>query len=246
MTKQPKRPSQFKDTGLEDTGPRDAEPQDANDDLGVTLLSLADLPIFPLPGVVLFPRALLPLHVFEPRYRAMLTHCLNTHRSMAIAHVPDVNDLDEAGQPRIAKVAGLGVILEHQALADGRANILLHGRARVELDEQPSDSPFRRAKATLREDVVRPVGNADRAALVAAATAFAGELHKRDDFSFALPPNATIGIVADLCAQHLVEGAAMRQSILEQKDIAMRVRMVIAELALQHRALLGNAGSVLH
>lgn len=219
------------------------KPEDVTEDLGP---ALADLPIFPLPGVVLFPRALLPLHVFEPRYRAMVAHCLATHRAMAIALVPDMNDLDESGQPRIAKVAGVGVILEHQALADGRANILLHGRARVELAEQPSDSPFRRARAKIREDIERTVPSADRAALVAAATAFAGELHKKDDFTFALPPNAGIGTVADLCAQHLVEGVATRQAILEQRDVADRVRMVIAELALQHRALLGNAGSVLH
>ena len=219
------------------------KPEDVTEDIGP---ALADLPIFPLPGVVLFPRALLPLHVFEPRYRAMVAHCLATHRAMAIALVPDMNDLDESGQPRIAKIAGVGVILEHQALADGRANILLHGRARVELAEQPSDSPFRRARAKIREDIERTVPSADRAALVAAATAFAGELHKKDDFTFALPPNAGIGTVADLCAQHLVEGAATRQAILEQRDVADRVRMVIAELALQHRALLGNAGSVLH
>jgi Lon protease-like protein len=219
------------------------KPEDVLEDLGP---ALTDLPIFPLPGVVLFPRALLPLHVFEPRYRAMVAHCLATYRAMAIALVPDMNDLDEAGQPRIAEIAGVGVILEHQALADGRANILLHGRARVTLEEQPSDSPFRRARATVREDIVRTVPSADRAALVAAATAFAGELHKKDDFTFALPPNASIGTVADLCAQHLVEGAKARQAILEQRDVADRVRMVIAELALQHRALLGNAGSVLH
>src|SRR5579883_1951111 len=49
--------------------------------------ALAELPIFPLPHVVLFPRALLPLHVFEPRYRAMLKDALETHRAIAMAMV---------------------------------------------------------------------------------------------------------------------------------------------------------------
>ena len=49
--------------------------------------ALADLPVFPLPQVVLFPHAMLPLHVFEPRYRTMLAHCLATHRIMAVALV---------------------------------------------------------------------------------------------------------------------------------------------------------------
>jgi len=208
--------------------------------------ALADLPVFPLPQVVLFPRALLPLHIFEPRYRAMLQHCLETHRTMAIAHVPDEHDLDANGQPRFAAIAGVGAILEHQPLADGRSNILLYGRARVVLEEVPSDTPGGRARATIREDVPSTVTDADRAALVAAATAFAAELHKRDDFSFALPPNAKINAVADLCAQHLIADAKVRQALLEERDIAERVRMVIAELALQHRAILGPGGSVLH
>lgn len=208
--------------------------------------ALADLPIFPLPHVVLFPRALLPLHIFEPRYREMLAFALSTHRTIAIACIPDESDRDDKGEPRFAKIAGVGAIIEHQALSDGRSNILLYGRARVELDEQPSDALFRRARATIREDVASAVGPSDRAALVAAATAFAAELHKRDDFTFAIPPNAKIGTVADLCAQHLIADAKMRQALLEQRDVGERVRMVIAELALQHRALLGRGGSVLH
>lgn len=208
--------------------------------------ALADLPVFPLAGVVLFPRALLPLHIFEPRYQAMLKHCLETTRAMAIAMVPDPSELDARGQPRFARVAGIGVILEHQSLTDGRSNILLHGRARVELDEIPSDTPFRRARATLREDVMSTVPGADRAALVAAATAFAGEMHKREDFSFALPQNAGPGAIADLCAQHLVAEPSTRQALLEERDQATRVRKVIAELAIQHRALLGSRGGVLH
>ncbi len=210
--------------------------------------ALEDLPIFPLPGAVLFPRALLPLHVFEPRYRAMLDHCMATHRAMAIALIVDPSevDADAGGEPRIARVAGVGIIVEHHALPDGRSNVLLRGRARVALDEQPKTSPFRRAKATLLPDVFTTVPNADRAALVAAATSFAGELHKRDDFSFALPAHAGVEVVADLCAAHLIADAATRQSLLEERDVAKRVRRVIAELALQHRALIGGGASTLN
>jgi Lon protease-like protein len=208
--------------------------------------ALEDLPIFPLPGVVLFPRALLPLHVFEPRYRAMVEHCLATNRAMAIALVPDPDDRDGTGEPRIAKVAGVGIIVEHQAMPDGRSNILVQGKARVSLDERPSTTAFRRAKATLLPDVMSPVPSADRTALVAAATSFAGELHKRDDFSFALPPSAGVESIADLCAQHLVADAATRQALLEERDVGKRVRRVIAELAMQHRALLGGRPSMLN
>jgi Lon protease-like protein len=204
--------------------------------------ALDDLPIFPLPSVVLFPRALLPLHIFEPRYRAMLDHCMKTHRTMAIALIADPNDKDAQGEPRFASIAGVGRIIEHQPLESGRSNILLHGRARVDLVERPTDGPFRRARAKLRADLKTPVPAADRSALISAATSVASELHKRDDFSFALPTNVEIDALADLCAQHLVLDPKARQSLLEERDVASRVRAVIAELALQHRAMTGKAG----
>src|SRR5580700_11153347 len=94
---------------------------------GPLLAALGDLPVFPLPNAVLFPRALLPLHVFEPRYRVMLAHCLATHRALVVARVPDERDHDAEGRPRFAQIAGLGLIVEHRLLHDGRSNILLQG-----------------------------------------------------------------------------------------------------------------------
>src|SRR3954468_333548 len=88
------------------------------------------LPIFPLPQTVLFPGALLPLHVFEPRYRSMVKDCLSTHKAMAVALIAGIGDRDTHGHPRIEPVAGIGVIVDHVELPDGRYNILLSGRAR--------------------------------------------------------------------------------------------------------------------
>src|SRR5258706_16373803 len=89
--------------------------------------ALEALPIFPLPQTVLFPAALLPLHVFEPRYRAMVKDCLATHKAMAIALIRDSPErqaeasgaLQRRRLPEIAPVAGLGVIIDHAQLADG-------------------------------------------------------------------------------------------------------------------------------
>jgi Lon protease-like protein len=219
-----------------------------NDDLPFGDLErvMSDLPLFPLPNAVLFPRALFPLHIFEPRYRAMLAHCMATHRAMVIARVADDRDLDDEGRPRFAAVAGLGFVVEHRALADGRANILLQGRARVSLEEIASSDPFRRVRATLLEDVPTAVHEADRIALVAAATSFAGELHKHADFSFSLPKGPGEGSIADLCAQHLIFDPDVRQAVLEERDVAARVRRVTAELAIQQRALSHEAGSALN
>jgi ATP-dependent Lon protease len=211
------------------------------------LSALADVPIFPLPQVVLFPRALLPLHVFEPRYRTMLKDCLETHRMMVVALIPNPDDLDEGGRPKIAKVAGLGVVIEHQALPDGRANIVLHGRARVRVDELPFVPPYRRARVTPVDEAPTSVASADRTALLSAATAFAAEVHKRDPkFTLNLPPSLDAGAIADLCAHHLVIDASARQRLLEEHDVTTRVRLVMQELAQQHATLLHETGSMLN
>jgi Lon protease-like protein len=207
------------------------------------------LPIFPLSQVVLFPEALLPLHIFEPRYRTMLKDCLATHGALAMALLLE-SGTDSGGRselPRVASVAGAGIIVEHQPLPDGRANILLHGRARVRLEELPFVPPYRRARATLLCDVDDPASASDRAALLACAEAFAAEVRQRSpDFSFRIPPNLEAGVLADYCAHQLLVDMDLRQRLLEELRPAERVRLVTGELASQHSALLRESGSLLH
>ncbi|MBK7586059.1 MAG: LON peptidase substrate-binding domain-containing protein [Myxococcales bacterium] len=200
--------------------------------------ALLELPLFPLPRVVLFPKATLPLHVFEQRYRKMLATCLETHRMLAVVLVPSPHPVDHHGHPGIARIASVGFITEHQSLPDGRSNLLLVGQARVSLEELPFEAPYRRARATLLHDVATAVAAADLSALVHTATTFAFEVRRREaGFSFHLPPDATPGELADACAQHLVIDSELRQRALETLDVRERVRLVTGELASQSAAL---------
>jgi Lon protease-like protein len=193
--------------------------------------ALEAMPIFPLSGVVLFPGALLPLHVFEPRYRRMLADCLATHGWMAMAFVVGEGDRDDlAGTPNIARVAGAGVVVHHAELPDGRSNIVLQGRARVTLDELPFVAPYRRARARLLAEVSTPVSAVERTGLHAAATAFAASAGRTE---FELPAGITAGAAADLCAHHLVIDPQARQRALEQLSVENRVRLVTSTLAEQ-------------
>src|ERR1700722_8789467 len=99
--------------------------------------ALNEMPLFPLTQVVLFPHALLPLHVFEPRYRALVTDCLASHSVFAVALITDPAAVDAHGNPPIACIAGAGLIVEHHALPDGRSTLVLQGQARVRLEELP-------------------------------------------------------------------------------------------------------------
>ncbi len=178
-------------------------------------------------------------HLPSPCYRAMVRDVLDTHGALAVVLITDPEARDEHGQPRIAAIAGAGVIVDHVELPSGRFNILVRGRARVALEELPLDGkPYRRARATV---LTPPPGEAtlsDLAALVAAATAFAARLRERDPgFELSLPRDAPASAVADLCAHHLVLDARERQAALETLDVGARVRRVADALALQRLAL---------
>lgn len=205
--------------------------------------ALSAIPVFPLPQVVLFPEAVLPLHVFEPRYRTMLQDCLATHRAMVVARI--IGGEDEHGRPRIAPIAGGGLVIEHQQLPDGRSNIVLLGQARLRLEElEPDDSrPYRMARATILQDAAVSVPEHDRTALVAAATMFASEVKKHDPhFAFKMPATLDAAHLADLCAFQLVVDAGARQAMLDELDPRVRVEMVLSQLALQHGAMMRTDG----
>ncbi|HQR46847.1 MAG TPA: LON peptidase substrate-binding domain-containing protein, partial [Thermoanaerobaculia bacterium] len=100
------------------------------------------LPLFPLPGVVLFPETTLPLHVFEPRYREMLTDALQGEGLLGVQLLVPGGSPDDAGRPRVFPVGCAGEVVEHEPLPDGRSNILLRGLFRYRIEsEVPAGKP---------------------------------------------------------------------------------------------------------
>lgn len=193
--------------------------------------ALASMPVFPLPSVVLFPGAALPLHVFEPRYRVMLKDSLDSHRALAIG-----------GRIEPGAIIGGGLVVEHHALADGRSNILVVGEARLRIEELELEDlprfPYLRARVSVVRELEGDVPVQDRTALVAAATMFAGEVKRHDaSFSFAVPSALTAAELADVCAYQLIIDPAARQAVLEDLDPRSRVERVTSQLAFQHGAI---------
>src|SRR5271156_5361755 len=102
------------------------------------------LPVMTLPRVVFFPQALLPLHIFEPRYRQMLRDVLASNRLFAVAGVdPRLATIGGPAEPP-HKVASIGIVRACQKAEDGTSNLLLQGLMRVQIVGIVQDEPYRR------------------------------------------------------------------------------------------------------
>lgn len=97
------------------------------------------LPIFPL-DVVLFPQTLLPLHIFEPRYRALVADALLGDKTIGIQRLKDGERPDGEGRPALFEIGCAGEIVEHEALEDGRSNIVLKGLYRYRVEREPAST----------------------------------------------------------------------------------------------------------
>jgi len=118
-----------------------------------------ELPIFPLP-IVLFPGATQPLHIFEPRYRSLVSDCLDTDRRFGIAYAAPAETSDLAPAP--GDVGCVAHILTTQSLPDGRSDILTTGEQRfVLLEWLPTDRPYRMARVEEFTDEPVDLGEAE-------------------------------------------------------------------------------------
>jgi Lon protease-like protein len=201
------------------------------------------VPIFPLPDVTFFPHTLLPLHVFEARYRLLIIDALERDRRLAVVRLQPGYEATYAGKPAVHPVAGLGEIVSCERLANGRYNILLRGDCRVRLEQElPSDTLYRLvrgrrlADAEPTDDVAPPLARI-RAACRALLTALA---RPADLLDTALAEGQAPGVVADRVAAAVLPDADLRQSLLETLDVTARVGRVADALEALVKELKGG------
>ena len=108
--------------------------------------SLAAVPLFPLPNVVLFPRAVLPLHIVENRYRVMTTDCLAGPRQIAMALLKPGWEKNYYGRPQLEPVVCVGSILTHESLPEGKSNFVVQGHTRARNVREHDHHPYRIAE----------------------------------------------------------------------------------------------------
>jgi Lon protease-like protein len=180
------------------------------------------LSVFPLSGALLLPRMHLPLHIFEPRYRAMVSDSLVRDRRIGM-----IQPRDSANPPALFEIGCVGRIAEVEALDDGRFDIVLEGLARFAvLRELDVTTPFRQVEAELESVAESEVlALAERAALEIESRRFA------DGLGYAVDWEA----VTRLDDESLVNGisqiapfdAASKQALLEADSLAERSELVV-------------------
>jgi Lon protease-like protein len=198
----------------------------------------AAIAVMPLPDLVLFPKATLPLHIFEPRYRQMLVDVLRTHRLLVVA-------MRQPGESRErpAQIAGVGMIRASVRNRDGTSNLMLQGIARVELgraiqckpyrihrihelcDAQPEPSAELNALADrVRELIIERFQKAVAATPLPALQQAAGG---PGGFPGYLRKLKEPGTIADIAACSLLRDPLQRQALLETLDVKLRLRRLI-------------------
>ena len=192
------------------------------------------LRLFPLPGVVFFPKAVLPLHIFEPRYRQMTEDALASDRLVTIVMIRPPSEWKGKGPPALEEYGCVGRILKFERLADGKFNLLLLGLRRVRLvREVPSGALYRAAEAEMVDDLfdegddVNVLVN-ELIRLFHAFFAPSGGIAPDLDavVSSALPA----GTLADILAHALPLPAAMKQDLLSERQVGIRLDALSAWL----------------
>ena len=188
------------------------------------------LKVFPLPSAVLFPHAVLPLHIFEPRYRALVRDALAGDKVMALAQLEAGWEGQYNERPPMQPMACAGLIIWHEELPDGRYNILLQGVCRVRLlGELSADKPYREVRAQPLPDA--PFHGPEEERLRQAVFDLAG----RVPASFAenllpLAARAQGGLLADVVAAAVVPEPERRQELLCEVDVRARLTAVMQDV----------------
>lgn len=193
------------------------------------------IPLFPLPNLVFFPNTLLPLHVFEPRYKEMIADALESDRMVGIVQLRPGWEKDYYGNPPIYKVLGVGQIVHEEQLDDGRYDILVEGLYRGHVINEYARGEYRVADVELMQDYVplEHQGEVDRLypPLVKILQQIATNL---PELAQTIRPEAladpTPAILSDLLSFAFMDNAYDKQSILSELDVSRRLQLVKVQM----------------
>lgn len=193
--------------------------------------------LFPLPNLVVFPHVMQPLHIFEPRYKALLEESLSDDSLIAMAILAPGWEKDYEGRPPVRSAACLCKVATHHRTSDGNYNVLLLGVKRIEIRrELPPAKPFREAEVRLCHDDYTENGSSARAAR---------QKHLLEMFKLSLPKLAEtsegldqllgkhvpLGMLTDIVAYTLELNVDRKEQLLAETNVDRRVEILFDYLS---------------
>lgn len=185
------------------------------------------VPLFPLRGVFLLPRQIMPLHIFEPRYRQMIDDVLDAQGRLALGTVLEGEetsvDGDEEQPPRVLQVAGVGEIARHEKTPDGRYFIWLFGLGRFDLEEvDAGEHLYRKVRARPMEETPIAEGAED-----ALRDDLRAAIDARSEEPLELPDDVPASLLSDALVQKLHLPQKAMEPIFTEPDVERRARLVL-------------------
>lgn len=185
----------------------------------------SSVPVMTLSNVVLFPQAMMPLFIFEPRYKQMLSDVLNKDRIFALATL-DERSAEATDAETPYSIAGIGVVRACKKNPDGSSNLVLQGLARVEFESFLSEEPYRTAK--IQQILSEPGGTEDRIATIQSRLLSLLQTQRRLGASIPKEVLQFLGNISepenalDLAIYTLCSSATLKQELLETRGILPR------------------------
>jgi len=192
--------------------------------------------LFPLPGAVLFPHVVQPLHIFEPRYCDMLEDALATDRLITMALLQPGWEKDYEGRPPLEEIACIGKVVSHARLPENRHNLLLLGlrRARIKY-ELPVSAAFRKARVELLGDESHPSGAALRGQVRARLIELFRQIVPQTDtveeqLDQLLSQDVELGMLVDIVAFTANLDVQIKQQLLAETNVDRRANALTRAL----------------
>lgn len=199
------------------------------------------VPLFPLPNAALFPNVMLPLHIFEPRYRCMVEDALKADRVLAIALLKDGwEEAYESKNCAIHETVCLAKVVAEERLDDGRFHLLTQGLCRAKLTgEQQTDLPYRLGHVEAIEDEYPLPPVIDRLRRQQELVSAFRQIFPKLDMDAALlatmEEGVPLGELCDVIAHAMRLDPFHAHRLLEQSDVDQRSDLVLQLLRLQCR-----------
>jgi Lon protease-like protein len=193
------------------------------------------IPIFPLPNVVLFPNVFLPLHIFEPRYRAMVSEALEQDRIIGMVLLRPGWESEYDGRPAIYEVGCAGLITHAERLSDGRFNIVLQGLEKFRVVDEDEDDR-RQYRLARVENLSESMTERDKEEMRAERKRLESLLVPQPSGRSAepkVPASMSDEDLVNALAQYLELEPVEKQALLERDGLLARCRSLIELLEMK-------------